>query len=163
MAIWLELDGTMHDVVTVRLRPDLVVRIDGEEHVIAVLPDRGCGRRSMIVDGCRIEFARSEDTGGFTIRLDGRSHGVGYIDPLESEALTAHAHDSVVAPMPGIVISVECAVGDAVRSGQLLVTIESMKLQQSLSAPRDGVIAAINCGAGEAFDKDAVLIALEEI
>jgi biotin carboxyl carrier protein len=64
--------------------------------------------------------------------------------------------------MPGAVVSVHKAVGDAVTRGETIITIESMKLQTALPAPRDGVIAAILRGEGETFDKDEVIVQLEK-
>jgi len=47
-----------------------------------------------------------------------------------------------------------------VAAGQVLMVIESMKMQMNLEAARDGVVAEINCARGEVFDRDAVLIRL---
>ena len=69
--------------------------------------------------------------------------------------------DHVKAPMPGAVVSVHKAVGDTVKRGETIVTIESMKLQTALVAPRDGVIAELNRKEGESFEKDEVIARLE--
>ena len=63
--------------------------------------------------------------------------------------------------MPGTVVSIHCAVGDSVTSGQKLVTIESMKLQISMVAPRDGKVAAVNAAPNTTFERGTVLVALE--
>jgi biotin carboxyl carrier protein len=62
---------------------------------------------------------------------------------------------------PGAVVSVQKHAGDAVKRGEAVVTIESMKLQTVLPAPRDGVIAKILKGEGETFEKDEVIVTLE--
>jgi biotin carboxyl carrier protein len=67
----------------------------------------------------------------------------------------------VRAPMPGVVVSVQKTIGAAVRRGETILTIESMKLQMALNAPRDGVIAELPVREGDVFDKDAVLARLE--
>ena len=63
--------------------------------------------------------------------------------------------------MPGAVVSVQKKPGDAVKRGEPIITIESMKLQTALPAPRDGVIASILKSEGETFEKDEVIATLE--
>jgi biotin carboxyl carrier protein len=63
--------------------------------------------------------------------------------------------------MPGAVIDAPKAVGDAVAEGDVIIVIESMKLETAIKAPRDGVIAEIAFGKGQSFDRDAVLVRLE--
>jgi 3-methylcrotonyl-CoA carboxylase alpha subunit len=165
MAIQFEIDGGLHDVIPQRLKPELTLSIDGAEHRVSLLPDLGNGRRRMLFDGQEIAFVRCETAGGagVTIRLHGRSHRVIPIDPFAGETEAGSARDDVIAPMPGIVIAIACAAGEAVSKGQALVSIESMKLQQSLVAPRDGTVAQIRFGEGASFEKDAVLVQLEQL
>ena len=74
---------------------------------------------------------------------------------------TDDAAGGLVAPMPGRVVSVGVAVGDAVTKGQTLVVLEAMKMEQSLTAPADGVIAEVRCAAGDLVDAGMALIVLE--
>ncbi|MBC7155867.1 MAG: acetyl-CoA carboxylase biotin carboxyl carrier protein subunit, partial [Rhodobacteraceae bacterium] len=68
--------------------------------------------------------------------------------------------DRLLAPMPGVVVSVAVKPGDAVTEGQPLLVIESMKLETTLTAPRDGVVAEIPFAAGDSFGLKAVLAQL---
>lgn len=72
------------------------------------------------------------------------------------------AEGGLVAPMPGRVVSVSVAVGDAVSQGQTLLVLEAMKMEQSLTAPSDGVVAEVRCAAGDLVDAGAALIVLAE-
>lgn len=54
----------------------------------------------------------------------------------------------VVAPMPGTVIKIEKSTGDAVKSGELVLILEAMKMENEILAPADGTITAMNCTAG---------------
>ena len=64
----------------------------------------------------------------------------------------------VAAPMPGVVASLAVAEGRAVVAGDLLMTIEAMKMETALHAERDGTIAAIHVAAGQAVDAKDLLL-----
>lgn len=161
MAIRLMLDGVEHHVTIARRRPNLVLVIDGREHEIAELPAPGDGRNAMSVDGRAVAFARAGIGDRQIVRLGGRSCAVARVDPFQAAAGAGGGADVVKAPMPGAVVSVQCAPGDAVARGAVLVTIESMKLQTALVAPRDGTVAQVLRGAGETFEKDEVIVRLD--
>ena len=67
----------------------------------------------------------------------------------------------IVAPMPGQVIRVAVAPGDAVRAGQILVVVEAMKMEHSVTAPRDGIVAALACAEGDRVEDGMELVTLE--
>ena len=66
--------------------------------------------------------------------------------------------NSVTAPLPGSVVSINVKVGDAVKAGQQLAIIEAMKMENEILAPADGTIKAIHVSAGQAVQQgDAIL------
>jgi len=69
----------------------------------------------------------------------------------------ALAHGSLLAPMPGSVLRVGAAVGDAVTAGQPLVWLEAMKMEHTITAPADGVLAELNVEPGQQVEVGAVL------
>jgi 3-methylcrotonyl-CoA carboxylase alpha subunit len=69
---------------------------------------------------------------------------------------------AILAPMPGKVIAVEVAQGQAVTKGQKLLTLEAMKMEHTLTAPFDGVVAELNASAGQQVQVDALLAKIEE-
>jgi biotin carboxyl carrier protein len=58
-------------------------------------------------------------------------------------------HGALGAPMPGTVIDVAVGVGQQVRAGDLLLTLEAMKMELPIRAPRDGIVSAVRCAPGE--------------
>ncbi|TBN45228.1 pyruvate carboxylase, partial [Paracoccus sediminis] len=67
----------------------------------------------------------------------------------------------VGAPMPGVVASVAAAAGARIRQGDLLLTIEAMKMETALHADRDGTVKAIHVKPGEQIDAKDLLVEVE--
>ncbi|MBA4778277.1 MAG: methylcrotonoyl-CoA carboxylase [Sphingomonadales bacterium RIFCSPHIGHO2_01_FULL_65_20] len=68
---------------------------------------------------------------------------------------------SILSPMPGKVIAVDVAAGQAVTKGQKLLTLEAMKMEHSLVAPFDGVVAELNVSEGAQVQVEALLVRVE--
>jgi propionyl-CoA carboxylase alpha chain len=81
--------------------------------------------------------------------------------PRFPEPDSAVAQGSLVAPMPGNVIRLGAAVGDAVTAGQPLIWLEAMKMEHTITAPSDGVLAELNVNAGQQVEVGAVLARVE--
>lgn len=64
------------------------------------------------------------------------------------------------APMPGLVVSVPVEEGQAVKKGQVLVILESMKMQNELKSPRDGTVHRIRVRAGESVEQRQTLLSV---
>ncbi|HTK29378.1 MAG TPA: biotin/lipoyl-containing protein [Vicinamibacterales bacterium] len=67
----------------------------------------------------------------------------------------------IAAPMPGKIVRVLAAPGDAVRSRQPLVVIEAMKMENELRAPGDGVVAEMHAREGASVEAGALLVVLK--
>jgi 3-methylcrotonyl-CoA carboxylase alpha subunit len=72
------------------------------------------------------------------------------------------SNGTLSAPMPGRVVSVEVAQGDAVKAGQKLVVIEAMKMEQGLIAPFDGTVAELQAVAGAQVSEGSLLVRVEK-
>lgn len=67
----------------------------------------------------------------------------------------------IISPMPGLVVSIDVEIGDAVKSGQAVSIIEAMKMQNIIRAERDGIVKTIKTSAGAAIAADEIIIELE--
>lgn len=69
--------------------------------------------------------------------------------------------DSLLSPMPGVLLSLGVSAGDHVHIGQELCVVEAMKMQNVLTASRDGVVSALMAEPGTTLAADQPIIAFE--
>lgn len=162
-----------------------VTTIDGIEFVIEVVDERhvrvgdrllpvdfksvsGQPVYSLIVDGKSYESFVYQGDEDWQVLLRGRQFQVKVEDEREKR-LKAAAGGGVAeggefhlkAPMPGLVVAIPVNEGDEVKKGQVLVILESMKMQNELKSPRDGTISHIKVKAGESVEQKQVLLNLQ--
>jgi 3-methylcrotonyl-CoA carboxylase alpha subunit len=100
------------------------------------------GRLLFFYEGRAFDFALSGSGGG---------------------ALGAVAGDgALISPMPGRVVTVDIRQGDAVSTGQKLVTIEAMKMEHSLTAPFDGIVTELNAVEGAQVTEGTLLARIDK-
>ncbi len=75
-------------------------------------------------------------------------------------AAPAAAGEAVVAPMPGVILSVAVSAGQSVKKGDVLCTLEAMKMENEIYAPRDGVVSAVSVAKGESVESGKTLVTL---
>lgn len=66
----------------------------------------------------------------------------------------------VIAPIPGVIVSVDVCEGDDVASGQILCILEAMKMKNMIRSPKAGKIAKVNITAGQIVPKSLVLFTI---
>lgn len=64
------------------------------------------------------------------------------------------------APLPGVITSIEVAVGDAVKKGQTVVVLEAMKMQNNINAENDGTVTSITVNKGDSVMEGTVLLTI---
>ncbi len=97
---------------------------------------------------------------GLWVSCEGRSWLLEEERP-ETAAKGAPSADELRAPMTGRVVQVVVVPGSTVSEGDLLLTIEAMKMEFRLVAPEDGVIAEVRCEAGARVELGELLVVLE--
>ncbi len=68
---------------------------------------------------------------------------------------------SIVAPLPGLILKLNVRVGDEVKSGQQLLIMEAMKMENEIRAKNNGLVKEILVKEGDSVDEGSVLITLE--
>lgn len=159
MSFRILLDGHEREVAILARTPNLVISVDGRRMTVTDPGREGDGLDRFIIDGRELSLARVQTASGLVLRTGGRTFTADLLVAGDDGA-GAGASGDIRAPMPGAVVSIDVAAGQTLRSGDPVLTIESMKLQTVLSAPRAGTVAEILVADGEGFDKDQVLVRL---
>jgi 3-methylcrotonyl-CoA carboxylase alpha subunit len=81
-------------------------------------------------------------------------------DPRLKEFSTTAAQGGLTTPLPGVVATVIAKVGQAVRAGEVLMVIEAMKMEHSISAPYDGTVKVIHFAHGDRVPEGSQLLEL---
>ena len=131
------------------------------------------------IDGKEYKTAVNELEGGITeVTVNGKSYKV----EMEHAAPVAHkaapaapaaapkatpaaaaapaGGKKVVSPLPGSVIKVLVAEGQAVKKGDILLTLESMKMENTIAAECDGTVKQVAVKAGQTVMQDDLLVVL---
>lgn len=69
--------------------------------------------------------------------------------------------NSVVAPLPGVILDIKVTVGDTVTAGQHIITLEAMKMENNIEATQNGIIKSIAKQRGDSVMEGETLIVIE--
>jgi biotin carboxyl carrier protein len=120
---------------------------------------------SLLVNGKSYEAYVYEDEQGQQVLLHGRMFPV-LVEDEREKRLRAAAGSRIAergdfhlrAPMPGLVIALPVGEGQEVQKGDVLVVLESMKMQNELRSPRAGVISRLRVKPGDSVDQHQTLL-----
>ena len=118
----------------------------------------------QLTDGTRGRLAYAVSDGARSwVFLDGRVYVVVRGADGNSRRPTAHDDDAtaLASPMPATVIEIKVAAGDRVMRGDVLITLEAMKMELPVKAPRDATIKAVVCRPGELVQPGVALLEIE--
>jgi propionyl-CoA carboxylase alpha chain len=117
------------------------------------------------LDGTAFTVTVEPAAEGFVIRHRAAKARVLVLTPLSAdmherlpEKKKADTSKAVISPMPGLVVAIDVAEGQAVREGEVICVIEAMKMQNILRAEHDGVVKAVSAKAGDSVAADEVLV-----
>lgn len=139
----------------------LLVWLDGRE-IKADAVEVSAGAYSILLSGRSFEVRVEPTEGGVQVHAGAQVFRVQVLDPRawrgkRGAVLEAEGRQQVTAPMPGKVVRVLVAAGDAVEAGQGLLVIEAMKMQNEIRAPRAGKVERLLVVEGQPVNAGEVL------
>jgi biotin carboxyl carrier protein len=159
---------TINDkVYTVEILDDHRVIVEGTVYEVDFESISGQPVYSLMVDGQSYEAYVYPSEEGWQVLLHGRLYAAQVEDERERR-LRAAAGSRVAergeyllrAPMPGLVVSILVAEGQEVKKGDVLVVLESMKMQNELKCPRDGSISRVRVKPGDSVEQRQTLLSV---
>jgi 3-methylcrotonyl-CoA carboxylase alpha subunit len=133
--------------------------LDGETIRLSGEP-AGAGSVAVTLDGVRSGVTVFAHTGEIAVASGGDVWRLEIVDPLAPPEAAHLAAGRLTAPMPGRVVQLFVAAGEAVRRGQALLVIEAMKMEHTVAAPHDGTVAAVPYAVGDLVEEGVELIQL---
>ena len=122
---------------------------------------------SMLIDGQSYEAYVYPVEDEWQVLLFGRQYPVKVEDEREKRLKSSvggkvqeSGEFQLKAPMPGLVVAVSVNEGQQIEKGQVLVILESMKMQNELKSPRAGKVERIKVKAGESVEQRQLLLSV---
>ncbi|MCP3369661.1 acetyl-CoA carboxylase biotin carboxylase subunit [Bradyrhizobium cajani] len=151
----------------------------GPEQKIAL--NYGSGPSTLVIGERELAFAIAPKEGGFDLTLDGVKSSVAavidghelylrtrngrfdlhWVDPFGGESEEHVGEDKIAAPLPGTVVAVLADEGAKLDKGAPILTLEVMKMEQTLRAPYAGVLKSIKCKVGDIVQEGIELAVVE--
>ncbi len=156
------------DILKILSNSEYLVKLQGKERILKILSMRSEGiefmldntyhfakylenitaKMTLVVDGVKITFDKHSELNKIVYKNSG----------IESAA------DSQVflrSQIPGRVVSINVAVGDNVKKGDVICVLESMKMQLSIKSHKDGIIKTMKIKQGNSIAKNDVIVEIE--
>lgn len=135
--------------------------IDGREVEVDVVAI-GPGLHSILLNGRSFEAHVREVPGGVVVAIDGREYPVEIHDRRQwrgrsATALEAEGRQQIAASMPGKIVRVLVAAGEAIKVGQGIVVVEAMKMQNEVRSPKSGMVERLLVKEGQAVNAGEIL------
>ena len=150
----IELEGTSGTIDGKKFSWDTLQIKDGKFHII----------KDAKSYNAEVVKANSEEK-TFVINVNGNNYNLQVKDKYDEllknlglDNLNSKKVNEIKAPMPGLVLDIRVAAGDAVKKGDAILVLEAMKMENIIKSPTEGTVSKINVKKGVAVEKNQVLI-----
>ena len=154
----------------IEINDDHHVMVDGVEYTIDFEAVSGQPVYSLLINGRSYEayiYEGEDEPDAWQVLLHGDLHTVVVEDEREQRLRAAagsvpdaSGEVNVKAPMPGLIVAVPVAEGQEIKKGDIIIVLESMKMQNELRAPRDGTVGRVRAKAGQSVEHNQVLLTI---
>lgn len=166
MKLQADISGTKHEVEVEHTDDSVRAVVDGREYSLDVSnPEPGL---YLLRNGSKNTLAHVSQSadGSSMVAINGRTIKVALSDPkrLRGSSVgeeSVHGRAEIKTAMPGKVVRIMVAEGDAVVTGDGVIVVEAMKMQNEMRSPKDGTITKICVVEGDNVGAGDVLVVIE--
>ena len=163
--------ATVNDTTfEVVINEDSYVTVDGQRHEIDFRAVGNGPLYSLLIGGNSYEGHIEGTDDGWQVLHKGDLYMVEIEDErsqrlmnLGGAGIATKGDYYLKAPMPGLVVSVPVKEGQEISQGDILVVLESMKMQNELKSPHDGTILRIQVNPEDTIQQDEVMLVLSPL
>jgi biotin carboxyl carrier protein len=150
---------------TIEINDERHVMVDGKTYEIDLMAFTVQNLYSLIIDNRSYEAFVDSDAEDWQVLMRGDLYQARVQDERAVRLATSAGGSAapvgdfnLKAPMPGLVVAVPVADGRQVKKGDILLILESMKMQNELRSPRDGTVLRTKVKAGDSVEQNQVLL-----
>lgn len=143
------------------------ISVDGKTLEVDFISIAGQPVYSLLIGGKSFEAYVYPGEDDLQVLLGGNSFSIKVEDEREKRlraAAGSMVSDNVEfhlrSPMPGMVVAMPVSEGEKVSKGQVLVILESMKMQNELKSPRDGILSRVKVKVGDSVEQRQTLLSV---
>ena len=138
------------------------VSIEGDILPVQVIRvDLQNNKMDLLIDGKRVVAYVSSDGAKRWVTINGQTMMLTKTSGAKQGVRHDHA-GGLIAPMPGQVRSVNVKEGDEVKKGQMLLTMEAMKMEIKIQALKDGKVKSVFVSQSQTVEREQILIEMED-
>jgi 3-methylcrotonyl-CoA carboxylase alpha subunit len=140
-------------------REQTTIRVDG---VTIAVTQTSCsdGFIAAVLDGIRVKARAFVYEGHVHIWLGGEHYDLLHEDPRSKQFSATASSGDLTTPLPGVVAAVAVVQGQAVAAGEVLMVIEAMKMEHTITAPYAGTVQSVHFARGDRVPEGSALLEL---
>ena len=143
------------------------VTVDGETIPVDLISIDRATAFSLLLDNQSYEVLVNEESDEYQVLVLGHLFNVRVEDERARRLaqasrgfLPGSGEIQIKAPMPGLIVAVPVTEGQVVKRGDVLVVLESMKMENELKAPRDGTVSAVRVQTRQSVEQSQTLVTI---
>lgn len=132
----------------------------GRDYAVRMLGSKS-GELEFEVDGRNVKAQVAKEGRKVWVHVDGKTYGLERMVGDAKQAGLAGRERVLRAPMPGQVRQVAVKAGQDVKTGEVLVLLEAMKMEIRIQAPQAAKVARVAVSKGQSVEREQILVELE--
>ncbi len=135
----------------------------GEREMAFTSAPNAAGGFDLTLHGIRSQIVAVVEGHELYLRTRNGRFDLHWVDPFGGDDEEQVGEDKIIAPLPGTVVALLAEVGAKLEKGAPILTLEVMKMEQTLRAPFAGVLTAIKCKVGDIVGEGVELAEVEPV